>query len=252
MDAERLDDLVAGAALGDLDAVELGELTGAAETDPAVGRRLEMLRRALDLVAFDPPLERPPERVRMALLRAVEAGAEPAARPARRIPRAWLAIWAGAGTVAAIAAIVVAAFLGSGQGGRDQLLEQLIAETEGQRAALVGIYRDRPHIMPLQATDTAAGAWARLMMDDQGRQAMLVVDGLHPPATGQAYQLWLLGPAGIRISGAVFSTDLEGRAIVVLDVDESLLRFSQAGVTVEPAGGSAAPTGARMLFGNLR
>ncbi len=249
MDAERLEDLIAGAVLGDLDAADRRELTAAAERDSAVGRRLESMRRTLDLVAFDSPLERPPEHLRMALQRAVDAGAEPAVRPARQVPRAWLAIWAGAGTVAAIA---VAAFISGGQGDRDQRLEHLIAESEGQRAALISIYRDRPHIMPLQGTETASGAWARLMMDDQGRQAMLVVDGLHPPAAGQAYQLWLLGPAGIRVSGAVFSTDLEGRAIVVLDVDESLLGFSQAGVTVEPAGGSPGPTGERMLFGELR
>lgn len=68
--------------------------------------------------------------------------------------------------------------------------------------------------------------------------ALLVAEGLADPPEDRTYQLWLLEGTE-PVSGGTFDVD-DGRAIV--EVDRSLEGFDGAAVTVEPEGGSPAPT----------
>jgi anti-sigma-K factor RskA len=57
---------------------------------------------------------------------------------------------------------------------------------------------------------------------------------------GQTYQLWLIGDEG-PVSAGVFQPDSGGGAVVLLDGD--VRPGLVLGLTIEPAGGSEAPTG---------
>ena len=82
------------------------------------------------------------------------------------------------------------------------------------------------------------GSTATIVRSDALRKAVIVTSGMAPAPSGKAYQLWLqepnghLAPAGLMPPGR----DL----VVVLDGDASTA--TGAGITVEPAGGSAQPT----------
>jgi anti-sigma-K factor RskA len=68
--------------------------------------------------------------------------------------------------------------------------------------------------------------------------AVFVAEGLSDPPEDHTYQLWLLEGTE-PVSGGTFDVD-DGRALV--EVDRPLEGFDGAAVTVEPDGGSPAPT----------
>jgi anti-sigma-K factor RskA len=70
--------------------------------------------------------------------------------------------------------------------------------------------------------------------------AVFSATGLSDVPATETYQLWLIGDEG-PVSAGVFHPDAEGGALVLLDgrVEPGLV----LGLTVEPSGGSEAPTG---------
>ena len=105
--------------------------------------------------------------------------------------------------------------------------------------------------VPLSATDAAPGATGFVLISANGDDGALVVDGLPPLGEEQEYQLWLIRD-GERTSGAVFSTDEKSYAGMRIRAPHSLLEYSAVGITIEPTGGSAHPTGEQVLEGTLR
>ena len=53
------------------------------------------------------------------------------------------------------------------------------------------------------------------------------------------------------ISIGTFTVDEEGRATVIFELDEPIGKFAGAGVTIEPPGGSPAPTGDLAIGGEI-
>lgn len=100
----------------------------------------------------------------------------------------------------------------------------------------------------VRLTSSQAKASGVLVMNDEGDQGTLVVDGLRVLDAAQQYQLWVIRN-GQRQSGGVFSVSDEGYGSLVVHASESLMTADGFGVTIEPAGGSPAPTGERVLAG---
>ncbi len=251
MDRDRIDHLVAGAALGNLSAGEASEIEAAAGIDPGIRRQIDGMRAAIEAVALGAAPARPPDHLRARVLDAVGRDAAPATHaPWRRID--WTAVWALSSTMAAAAAIVVAVLVGGRQADQQEQIAELTSELTAQRVALAGIHAGSPHIALLKGMDGAEGAWGRLMAGTDGQAVMLVVDGLAPPPPGKTYQLWLVRASEEQVNGGLFVTDADGQAVMVVHVGEPMSAFVAAGVTKEPMTGSAGPTERPMLFGPLQ
>lgn len=114
--------------------------------------------------------------------------------------------------------------------------------------------RQRPvtpmQTVPLVADNTAPDARGLIVISPDGDFGSLVVDHLPPLDTTYQYQLWLI-QNGQRTSGAVFSVGPHGYGVVEIIAPQPLSNYSAFGITVEPAGGSPGPTGARVLSGSL-
>ncbi|HET9500742.1 MAG TPA: anti-sigma factor [Marmoricola sp.] len=88
--------------------------------------------------------------------------------------------------------------------------------------------------------DLPGDASARLVRSVTQRKAVLITNGLPEAPQGKVYELWLqdragdMVPAGLMPNGGDQEVLLEGDAAVA----------TAAGITVEPAGGSSAPTSA--------
>jgi anti-sigma-K factor RskA len=96
------------------------------------------------------------------------------------------------------------------------------------------------------AGDTAVGHfWAV----PRGKVACLVVQGLPALKDDQVYQVWLVH-SGEHTSGGVFEAH-SGNGWVLIRLDEPLSNYEFVGVTIEPRGGSAAPTSPPVLQGQL-
>jgi anti-sigma-K factor RskA len=102
----------------------------------------------------------------------------------------------------------------------------------------------------LQNTDAAPNASGFVIISSDGREGVLVVDELPSLDVQYEYQLWLIRN-GSTTSGAVFPVDESGYRGMRIEAPETLLLYSSVLVTIEPAGGSATPTGDTVLDGSL-
>jgi len=108
----------------------------------------------------------------------------------------------------------------------------------------------RMQTIPLTGIGPAPEAEGYILVSADGRNGALVVDNLPMLDADHEYQLWLIRN-GERTSGAVFSVDETGYSGTRVIVPDSLFTYTDAGITIEPAGGSPGPTGDKVLEGNL-
>ncbi len=246
MDAATLNDLISGYALDDLTESEARELEAVLARDPALRREAEAVRQALETLALDAGAQAPPADLRGRVM----AVAEPPRRRLR-LPTWPVLGFAGMSTVgaAAVAAVIV---LTLRVGDLQQTVDDMQDDLSAQSAALVDIYATEPHSVTLHGMPGAEDAWAQLMFDDAGSQVMLVVDGLHAPRLDHVYHLWLVDASGNRVSGANFSTDHAGSAVVLVVSDHPVHVFHAFEVTEEPMHQTpSSPTGPAMLHGTM-
>jgi anti-sigma-K factor RskA len=104
-------------------------------------------------------------------------------------------------------------------------------------------------IAQLSGTREASGATAKLAYDNNGR-ALLITKGLPDAPEGKAYQLWFI--VGDKpLPGKTFKPDEYGNSMTTDQVPETARNSAVFAVTLEPAGGVTAPTGAIYLRGEL-
>ena len=92
---------------------------------------------------------------------------------------------------------------------------------------------------------TVAGT---VILSNEQNQAVLIVRNLPLPGENQIYQIWLVKPDGGRVSAGLFRP-ASGESYTTQTISSTGL-FSDylgIGVTVEPVGGSDAPTGERVF-----
>jgi anti-sigma-K factor RskA len=105
-------------------------------------------------------------------------------------------------------------------------------------------------LVQLAAEKSAANASGVIVMSGDGNFGTLIVDGLPDLGTARQYQLWLI-KAGKRTSGGVFSVLDNGYGVLVVKSPQLLSVYDAFGVTIEPNGGSPAPTGNKVLGGKI-
>lgn len=86
------------------------------------------------------------------------------------------------------------------------------------------------------------------LLDIDRNIAALIVWNMPQLSKDQTYQVWLIDPKGGRVSAGVFSPQTsEAYTTQVITGEKGFSNYVGIGVTVEPAGGSAQPTGERVL-----
>jgi len=212
-----------------------------AQVDPPAALKARLLRRAqevLPAIRVAPPA---PPAVPESLL---------AAERTRRL-RWWHLSerLAAAITAAALALGLVA----SGVGFSAHLESQRTAAAAAELAdALSIVYQPNMIWRTLTGTDQAPQSKGRLCLNPGGVEAVLMAYDLPRLPSHEVYQLWLNNPEEQqRESGGIFRVDERGRGHVIVRLHSPLGRFQTAGVTREPEKGSPAPTGPRVLAGQL-
>ena len=150
----------------------------------------------------------------------------------RPAPRKRLAMAAGA--VAAAAAVVVAVVLGVGNGGmRDQLSR---AQASSQQVAAVLTARDAT----MMTGAVRGGGTVTIVMSHSMRELVFTAAALHALPASRGYELWLIGPAGVR---AVIMLPPARHGMTGPVVASGLRPGDHLALTAEPAAGAAHPAG---------
>lgn len=110
--------------------------------------------------------------------------------------------------------------------------------------ASTAMYRLNP------SADSLSPAGAQLFWSRDQHVWLLHAFNLPRLPEGRAYQLWFVTPAA-RIAAGVLDPDSLGHALLRVSVPPEAAGTELAAITLEPAGGSAQPTGPIVLAGNV-
>jgi anti-sigma-K factor RskA len=243
---EEMMELVALYALGVLPREEAALTAAFLANDEAARAEYLVLRASADALAYsaeEPVDSARSSRMKERLLARVRNEHSNGITARRRIgPNAgWL--WAASLATAAalLLAIISTVQLSSLQGQltqaarRNSVLSTQVAQA--QRDA----QRDRQMLTDLVAPDARRYQVAQGVVVVRGDRIYLTLMKLPPPPRGKVYQAWTL-PKGAKAvqPSLTFSPNADGVAVVALPVDAS--KVGAVAVSVEPEGGSKAPT----------
>lgn len=153
--------------------------------------------------------------------------AEPAVAPLRRPGRRrWVAL-------AAAAAVVVGVGVGSTVVYRDHRADQAYAALQSEVMRIVSAPDVVTHDLPLGEAHVAMSA-------EMSKAAVMGEDVPMPGRSGTVYQVWMMHADGSAAPGPTFMPH-DGEVMAVVEGDLSAV--TELTVTLEPEGGSTAPTG---------
>ena len=114
-----------------------------------------------------------------------------------------------------------------------------------QREMLEILNAPGARVLQLAGTKEVPDAHGMVAYDKNGR-AILMAKGLPTPPVGKAYQLWFIA-GGKPMPGKVFTTDASGTGTLTDNMPSAAMNAPIFAITLEPAGGVQAPTGAIYL-----
>jgi anti-sigma-K factor RskA len=122
-----------------------------------------------------------------------------------------------------------------------------LQKERAQALAVLGASQVVAH--PLAGTEALPGASGTMWVDPATNRAVLITRNLPALPTDRTYEFWLIAdtahPAG------TFQTTPDGYGLLIIDPQQPLGAFQQAGITTEKAGGSETPTAPILLQGSL-
>jgi anti-sigma-K factor RskA len=244
-------------ALGVLEADERRGIETHVNSCAACAQKVAEARGRIALLAFSAEPQEPSIKVRQRLLAKVRAEKDPARAPvASRMERAPSRLWNFAWGAVAFALVIFAVYLWNSNKILQQELErqeaaakQQIALTERARAIAALLTSPQTVTVNLAPKAPMATESGRVMYNSQ--QGALIYAGTLPQlAADKSYELWVIPQTGNPIPAGVFSAQPNGEANVVLPSIPAGVSAKAFAVTIEPAGGTAAPTGPMAQVGS--
>ncbi|HKW91703.1 MAG TPA: anti-sigma factor, partial [Methylomirabilota bacterium] len=126
--------------------------------------------------------------------------------------------------------------------------DQLKAELRQQQNVITILRDPATQVVALAGLPPAPGARGRMMWHAQAG-GLLVATGLPAPPEGKTYQLWAIPGSNVPVSAGVFTVDAAGTGSLSVRPLPGVSAVNTFAVTLEPAGGLPAPSGAMYLLG---
>lgn len=261
---------IAAYSIGALEADEAAAVKRLLDADPALKREAEEYAAAASMLTLSVPRMEPPAALKGKIMTAARASRPPvltvlpkaaAAKPERRL-RDVLAF------VASAAAVLLFAFSMYLMNQTTVLREreaQIVADNDRMATAIAEITAQptpSATVPPVanRGMETAVRLLTapdahrmELMGDDGSMKAMLMFAPSHSEALvvtsslpsldeGHTYQLWQIDHNGQPVSAGMFATNNNGIMAMIFEPAITWDSVSAVGISVEPAGGSEAPT----------
>ena len=133
--------------------------------------------------------------------------------------------------------------------------EQNLTKTSGELAQIRAerelLASPQTIVAALGGTENSPQARARLVFDKQTGKAFLYVEGLPDAPAGKAYQIWWISDPTKPAPGGTFKTHNNGKGELRDQIPSKDLNAGVFAVTLEPEGGSDAPTSKPYLISKL-
>jgi anti-sigma-K factor RskA len=126
--------------------------------------------------------------------------------------------------------------------------EQLKADLQRQQMVIAILRDPATQVVALAGQAPAPTARARMMWHAKAG-GVFVATGLPAAPEGKAYQLWAIAGSNAPVSAGVFSVDASGTGSLSVRPLPGVATVDAFAVTLEPAGGLPAPSGAMYLLG---
>jgi len=127
-------------------------------------------------------------------------------------------------------------------------LERVTAENQDLARVMDVVGAPKLKLIALGGQAAAPGSAGRVLWSPESRKAVFYATNLPKPPAGKDYQLWIIAGSTPRSEG-VFPVDDQGAARHVLPEVPEAGAVGAFAVTLEPAGGLPAPSGAMYLLG---
>lgn len=238
MDPRHYEDLIAAYALGALPEDERRKVEEYLSEHPELQSEADELRSAADLLAFAPEEQEPPPELRQAIIGAVEPDAgtpEPESRTSVAGWGRWLSFPRLA--FAASALVVIAGLLAW-----NVTLQGEVQELQGRMESRP----EAPQTYEVSGTGIARAASGEVMELGNGR-TVLMVEELPETPRNKTYQIWRIED-GTPKPDSVFEP---AEGMTAASLEKPLDGADVVAVTVEPDGGSEAPTSDPILTSKL-
>ncbi|MDO8476624.1 MAG: anti-sigma factor [Candidatus Rokubacteria bacterium] len=262
MNRDEIAELAAGYALGALEAEDRARFEALlAAGDAEAIAALRDFEGAVTGLAEE-TTEIPSPAVKAALMARIDAQGRSreavvrtlsSVKPDRPRRSTWTLVLSGA-MAAGIAAIAVGLVVSADY---DQRLTQLAHEAAAlkqetaRQQSLLALLRDpATQVVALSGLEPARGAKARMLWHATAG-GLLVAQGLPPAPEGKAYELWAIAGTGAPQPAGVFTVDARGVGSLRVAPIQAAGTVDTFAVTLEPAAGVPAPTGAMYLAGKL-
>lgn len=223
------------------------DLAAHLEQCPHCRQELAAHRRIAGLLPLTAPDALPDPRLRADVVEAVAAAA--VGRP-RRSRGSWLRLPRLAGGALRRGLAAALALLLVGWGGLAQYQQWSAGRLQAQQSRLLAAILADPQLLRFPLVAESPGGSGALLATPDDAQAALVVSGLPPLPEGMVYQLWIVRDEQ-RTSGGTFVVGPRGEGTLLVTLPAPLASIDRVGVTLEPAGGSPAPTSGRVIGGSL-
>lgn len=238
-------DNIAAYALGALDAEDVAALESHLAECQDCRSELAEYQSVVSGLLESTPAQAPPVRLRRELVARLPGQQ---ARTTKAFPHIFerFSIWQVA-TAIGILLLLGLNIVSSLQIRELRLAQAALAERiSHDQTAIAMLAYPSTQALPVQAE--VADVAGSMLVDKDKRIAVLVTWNLPEVQSGQTYQIWLIDSEGKRTSGGLFKPEAGQRyTTTTIWSPQPFEQYEGIGVTVEPEGGSASPTGSRVF-----
>lgn len=216
---------------------------------PALADELNAYRRLSERMAVETPPVEPPAGAWERIVGQLEDAAPvtPERGPLSRLYEVFVAPRLSLSPI--LAAVLLSVFVGvvgllASEHARLRALHTQLEQAHVQQETALALMRARDvgwvrmnH--PDDPDSSPSFAWLVYSPDD--RAGVILASGFPAPEPEMTYQLWARNDAE-RVSLGLFDVGSDGSGAITFELPDDISRFTSMGITLEPQGGSSAPT----------
>lgn len=261
---EKIEELLTFYALGAVTDSERRQVEDYVASNPDARSRLEEMMQTAAALPFDAAPVQPSDELKRKLMDRVHADAQKRFAPPTQTS-SWSrfidSILPSAGNLLPQAVAALSLFIALAVGAWGLSLRNEIARLQAQTALLQKELAQQQLVLAqlaspdsqtfaISGTDHQPSAHGQLIADSKSDSAVLVVSGLQQLEPGNIYEFWLI-KGDKPIAAGLFDVDHEGKAILQVSSNITPGLYDAIGVSIEPEGGSAQPTGDIVMLGEI-